>query len=262
MKIYLAGKMDAKHGAWRDGIIDTAYDRVAGHTRPRWELVLPGEFYDSEAPSAFVWPRQANTWVLGLHDFVGPYRSTFRKDWDPKYGGYFHGTPCSGQHGMADQDEHRAPVVANCIDAIQRADLVFAYLNSPDCFGTLAEIGMARAMGKFTYLAIDESAMWDWDDYWFLEGIVSAFGRSWNIWRGETPKSEKDRLRGYMQDALVKWTGRPEKSSPVALVQRDETEPYIRALQEAANSFSQIGRWSSDPRVRNEAQRMLKRIAG
>ena len=34
------------------------------------------------------------------------------------------------------------------------------------------------------------------------------------------------------------------------------------ALSESANAFAQIARWSSDPRVRAEAERMLRRIAG
>ncbi len=37
-------------------------------------------------------------------------------------------------------------VVANCLSAINRSDLIFAWIDSWDCFGTLAEIGYASAL--------------------------------------------------------------------------------------------------------------------
>ena len=91
-----------------------------------------------------------------------------------------------------------------------------------------------------------------WDDAYL------AARHEWDIRRG----AENSRIRGVVRDAILLWTARPEKPSPVALVQHDEAEPYIRALQEAANSLAQIARWSADPRVRNEAQRMHRRLTG
>jgi nucleoside 2-deoxyribosyltransferase len=40
--------------------------------------------------------------------------------------------------------------------AIQRADLVFAWIDSPDCYGTILEIGYARAMNKVVVVAFSE----------------------------------------------------------------------------------------------------------
>jgi hypothetical protein len=48
----------------------------------------------------------------------------------------------------------------------------------------------------------------------------------------------------------------------VELVSQDDSRRLLAGLHEAANAFAQIGQWSADPRVRNEAQRMLRRIAG
>lgn len=42
----------------------------------------------------------------------------------------------------------RGKVHGLCGERIRRANRVFAFINEPDCFGTLAEVGMANAMGK------------------------------------------------------------------------------------------------------------------
>jgi hypothetical protein len=42
--------------------------------------------------------------------------------------------------------------VNNCFDQIRNCDAFYAYLDSPDCFGTICEIGAARMAGKPIYL--------------------------------------------------------------------------------------------------------------
>jgi hypothetical protein len=266
MRIYLAGKMDATHGAWRDEIIGTRY--VAGVQRnfPAWELARKiTRDYDLDELEVQPWPKAPNTAVLGIHEYVGPYRWTFAPI-EPmaKHLGYFHGSEGYGNHGYDMSDARgRRLIVSECEAAISRADLVFAYLNSPDCFGTLAEIGMAKAQGKFVYVAIEHTAEWEGTDYWFIEELADAYqsGRL-DEDEGFGPDFKGDRIRGIFKDAIVAWTARALRPAPLALVKEDESERLLYALREAAQSFSQIGRWSSDPRVRDEAQRMLRRIAG
>lgn len=269
MRVYLAGKMDAEHGSWRDAIIGDRYVLGAQRRFPVWELAKKiGSDYDLDELEVLPWPKNPNTYVLGMHEYVGPYRWTFAPVApQTKHLGYFHGSEGYGNHGydMSD-DRGRRLIVSECITAIERADLVFAYLNSPDCFGTLVEIGMAKALGKFIYIAIDHDASWDGTDYWFTEEIANGYRTVLSM--GEDERAvlggdfEADRIRDVFKDAIVHWTAHPAAPPALSLVQHDETEPYRRALQEAANSLAQIARWSSDPRVRNEAQRMLKRIAG
>jgi hypothetical protein len=241
MRVYLAGKMDSKHGAWRDEIIGSAYHAASRKTLPRW--ILPHAVdanYDLDDLSVPPWPWTENAFVLGIHEYVGPYRWIFAPvEPQNKHLGYF-----------------RRRIVEECSQAIGRADLVFAYLNSPDCFGTLVEIGMAKALGKFVYVAIEQDAEWDGTDYWFVQEMSDA-GR---FLLGAHFVGQ--RLVGVFKDAIVAWTGRAPKLAPVELVRQDDSQRLLGALSEAANSFAQIGRWSADPRVRNEAQRMLKRIAG
>lgn len=266
MKVYLAGKMDATHGAWRDGIIGKRYVPGAQRSFPSWELARKIDSdYDLDDLEVLPWPKVPNTHVLGMHEYVGPYRWTFAPV-EPmnKHLGYFHGSEGYGNHGydMSD-DRGRRRIVEECTDAIGRSDLVFVYLNSPDCFGTLAEIGMAKAMGKFVYVAIEHAAEWEGTDYWFIEEMADAYCHLMSMDDdGRAAECPGDRIRSIFKDAIVAWTARDERPAPVALVRQDDSERLLYALREAAQSFSQISRWSADPRVRDEAHRMLKRIAG
>jgi hypothetical protein len=44
-------------------------------------------------------------------------------------------------------------VLANCCNAIKRSDLVFAWIDANDCYGTVAELGYAKALGKEVWIA-------------------------------------------------------------------------------------------------------------
>lgn len=293
MRVYLAGKIGKQYGAWRDAILPTRHDPEMGEDVPVWVLLSDAddpEWGNRHYRCSVPWPRAENRHVLGSHEYVGPYRTDLRGSWDWKHYGEFHGSKVAGQHGASSGAEDGL-IVEECRQAIARSDLVFAYINRPDCFGTLVELGYAKALGIFTALAIEVGAEWDESDYWFVAHLVDAvIGAGKPIEVGEEPRPtgiingvtyrlnemeqaawadwydrkilERQRIRGALKDAIVAWAARHEKAAPIALVPQDQTEPYIRALQEAANSLSQIARWSSDPRVRNEAQRMLKRIAG
>jgi hypothetical protein len=263
MKVYLAGKMDAEHGAWRDAILGTAYHYELKRYVPRWEAVATlGEDYEYEddldvglGPNS--WPTTPNRHVLGLHEYVGPYRRTFAPvEPDSKHSGYFHGFTGKGEHGVM-TDEQRERVVRLCRYAIGQVDFVFAYLNSPDCFGTLAEIGYALALSKYVAVVVAEEATWDFGDYWFIDELVASFEYDAPEGRREG-ESEGERARQYFMGALVQWTGATRITPAMASVPSGTSS----VAREAAQSFSQIARWSADPRVRDEAQRMLRRITG
>jgi hypothetical protein len=286
MRIYLAGKMDREHGAWRDAILPSRYDAVLKDQAPGWVLISDadnpawgGRDYRCSMP----WPVQPNRHVLNLHEYVGPYRTDLAGSWEWKHYGEFHGSKVIGQHGSSNGEEDGL-IVQECSKAISRADLLFAYINRPDCFGTLVEIGMAKASGVFTVVAVEDDAEWDWSDYWFTVAAADAVihppaaveigpeppmapGIRWHTaddadWLGwsERKAAERTRVQGMLRDAIVLWTARPER--PVQALSVVPAPATHAAFQEVARSFSQIARWSSDPRVRNEAERMLKRIAG
>ncbi len=123
MKVYLAGKIT--RDPWRSGILGGA------------QIIDPGAWrWDGRWP---VLPRV----VLGTHDYVGPY-----------YCGDSNHGPMKTNHAAPPiHDEHdsaqmaRPEIVRLCLEALSRADLLFVWLDSLDAFGTLVEIGFARAHG-------------------------------------------------------------------------------------------------------------------
>lgn len=256
MNIYLAGKMD-ENGAWRDALLGTEYDYDAKRVYPSWELIRWNEEM-SEAPYP-EWPLEPNTAVLGLHNYVGPYRVTWLNEPSRTANtGYFHGSSWNGQHGQMDHG-HRQAIAVECSTAIQRADLVFAVLNRPDCFATLVEIGMASALGKFVYVLVHDDAVWSYDDYWFIDELPNVHIGS----IGDHQPTISKWVHDGMLDAVLQWTARPEPTKPLSIVRAEQwKDEYTAVTRESLHAFNQIAKWSSDPRVRSEAQRMIKKIAG
>jgi very-short-patch-repair endonuclease len=109
--------------------------------------------------------------VLGLADYVGPYFVSC--DHGCSHGNKTHATVgCSndwhGPHAFHGHGRYEARmfVMSESLRAIDSADLIFAYLNSPDCYGTLYELGYARARGiriELVHNLSPEIA----DDMWF-----------------------------------------------------------------------------------------------
>lgn len=103
----------------------------------------------------------------GYHTYVGPYPLM----------GRCHGNavPCTHAalytSGFIDEDEVYQPfsdvnevwsdfdpqfVVDRCFSGIDRCDVLFAWIDTLDCYGTLAEIGYAKGKGKQIFLGISE----------------------------------------------------------------------------------------------------------
>jgi hypothetical protein len=45
--------------------------------------------------------------------------------------------------------------------------MLFAYIDTTDCYGTLVEIGMAHAMGKPIYITFAHKLLLEIREYWF-----------------------------------------------------------------------------------------------
>lgn len=141
MKIYLAGKISSKD--WRATILGSP------PIAPEWSA-YEARFGDLR------WPVLRNA-INGRHDYVGPFFLTGRKaDHISVHGPDSHGVgayPDWARHRPGAYEVERAVVTALCFDAIDRADLVFAWLNDATAFGTLVEIGYARALKKQLVIA-------------------------------------------------------------------------------------------------------------
>lgn len=155
-RIYLAGKI--ARGDWRHEVVSGL--RRAGRD-------------GGEKP----WPTLRAA-ILGRFDYVGPFFISC------DHGG-FHGP---GSHGVGANPETgdsegccdmalltATDVVQRCVDAIDRADLFYAWLDDVTAFGTLAEIGHATGVGTCCIVVATPEGYAHEDEFWFalhLPGVL------------------------------------------------------------------------------------------
>lgn len=145
--IYMAGKISRDD--WRSFYVDTIWE---------WEQL-------------YCWPVSQKA-ICGL-DYTGPYFAS-------EGHGATHGV---STHGLGlgncrmDHDPRtvagRTKVKDLCLRAIQKADLFFAWIDSEDCYGTIAEIGYAKGIGKPVWIAAQGG--W-WSDLWFVYELADRWG--------------------------------------------------------------------------------------
>ena len=135
-QVYLAGKV-TKNG-WREPIC-----------HPRG--VISAEADNAEL---YRWPLTASL-VLGVL-ITGPYGVSCDH-------GCFHGR---NTHGFGEStccigtgDIQQQGVFTACMDAIRRSSSVFAWIDAKDCYGTLIELGYAKALSKYIYVAVAPAVM-------------------------------------------------------------------------------------------------------
>lgn len=137
--IYLAGKITK--GDWRQDAVTGLLEAWGGNS---WEG-RPWNVRDTR------WPVVPGG-VLDTFDYTGPYfvytcsHTAGGCDQDEHRGGSF----CEGDIG------HRMSTVNRCMDAIDRSDVIFAWLDDKTAYGTLTEIGYAKGRGKRIVVASPE----------------------------------------------------------------------------------------------------------
>lgn len=67
-----------------------------------------------------------------------------------------------------------------CKEQIDKADIVFAYIDCDDCYGTLAEIGYAHAKGKDIVIVFGKNA--PKDEMWFASKMQQRTGAVSDEW--------------------------------------------------------------------------------
>jgi hypothetical protein len=148
--VYLAGKMGT---AWRDSLM-----REDIRMRGGWSNELRGIMghIGTGEPGDYTW-RTVDDCVEVPEgrsiDFTGPY-------WVPALGGHdwaervAEDAPCTHAAGW---NRNAIRLTWECKDAIRKADLIFAWIDSADAYGTLVEIGMAISAnpGKVVVVAVD-----------------------------------------------------------------------------------------------------------
>ena len=180
--VYLAGKISKND--WRLKIAgrrfrDYGYDRKIGAVGYTWtdyevndEMSITGPFFISCDHGCY---HGNNSHGVGLNRFMhDPFG---RKD------GWF------GCCGDGEEPPFTEQEVLNiCKLQIDRADIVFAYIDCLDCFGTLAEIGYAHAKEKTIFIVfknkeirkqmwfIDRMQQWDQNKIsyvWIEDNLLS-----------------------------------------------------------------------------------------
>ena len=254
MRIYLAGKMD-ELGNWRDSLLDappgTAGKPWHAPTRGGWDYP-----WNDDNP-AVAWPQGPNTLVLGTHDYTGPYRCEL-VDGDSGSTGVLHGNEGRGQHGSMESMADRRQIFTLCEMAIRRCDLFFAYVNDFDSFGTFAEIGIACALNKHVVVIEHEDAIGtdryheneNDTDLWFV-GACAHRHILYKPTRQDGAGYEGFFLRTILLEEISRCS--------VHVAQAERRKTVNRQIwEQATDSFQQIIRWTSDPRVRDEARRMIR----
>ena len=200
MKVFLSGKVDEHSGKWRDLLLDEKW--VDGQPRPQWELVHDtDDLFDKPFAN---WPLLKGV-IMRSHDYVGPYRQTIPDEGSNKNFGYFHGIDSRGSHGQMNMDDQQR-VVAACMAAIDKCDMLFAFLNTMDCYGTISEIGYARAKGKFIAVVVRGETFGD--DMWF-PSLMADF--IFNANREDL--TEKEALERAFLEAVSSFVARPTRLS-------------------------------------------------
>lgn len=142
--IYLAGKITA----WSKGCEDWRFDIVPSLTyavERGWlnELLSPPDEWHYLPQAIFGRFHYVGPFFTDLEDFAcghGAGLTAFPHGLNPEESRWW-------KHG-ADTPIVRRMVTQLCLKAIRRADLVFAWIDTPDCYGTLFELGYAKALGK------------------------------------------------------------------------------------------------------------------
>lgn len=164
--IYLAGKISKND--WRGPIIQDA--------------TYAGFSLSHKRALSRDWPVEENA-ILEKYNYVGPYFVSCDH-------GCYHG---NNQHGIGIEKvcyeeenyveaevppqaittewQRRQKVADLCLHAIDKADLVFAWLPDTTAHGTLVEIGYAKAKGKQVWIA-SPTFLWD---LWFAYEMADNF---------------------------------------------------------------------------------------
>lgn len=179
--IYLAGSMGANHAegwtgedpsVWRTTIVDSN------------DLL---DYFHFHPLSMEDLPVRLNAIRFGeeSHHYAGPYHFDAQSGhvcWENNTHGF------NDRTGVIDDDApdalpchgRKRHIVGLCFRAIARADIVFAWIDRDDCYGTITELGYAAALGKRIWIASPKL----FPDMWFpfhtaeyaWEGVPEAAG--------------------------------------------------------------------------------------
>lgn len=157
--VYLAGKITGSH--WRDKILDGWSQENHGVVGEfcgdlsRWRTIESAVTVDGHASIGYSGPYWSPMGDSGGHGSIGGGS------------GGIHdcgvGSVCPDTHGTLIRSDPE-DVYGNIMNSLRRSDLVFAWIDSLDCYGTIYEVAASIAMGKVVVVAMptrfNERELW------------------------------------------------------------------------------------------------------
>lgn len=140
MRFYFAGKISRR--GWRNTIIQESLEQVNPYT-------------DNTILRESV--------IFGVHDYTGPYFVKEAGHGFEQYEGNMHGRIDPGDQDIIGHGFDRANVLESCFEGIRACDVVFAWIDCFDAYGTLVELGFAYATRKQIWIASPRPLQ----DMWF-----------------------------------------------------------------------------------------------
>lgn len=169
-RLYLAGKFTGGSGKntpddWREGLVFLKRHFYGSHQ----DLPLSG-WEDSYCGFSYTGPFPVDL-ASGHAAYVGHFEDFSFEDRPSLY--YDDRRPSKNEvvrsaHVRFDND--RIGVMQKCLAQIDSADVVFAWIESHDCYGTLAEIGYAKAKGKQVVVGVNEDLAGG--ELWFAQSMA------------------------------------------------------------------------------------------
>lgn len=180
-------------------------------------------------------PLYADGWEYGGPFFIGCDHGGFHGPGSHGRGGGLEEIPCCAIAG-----ERRALILARCFHWLTHSDAVFAWIDKADCHGTLVELGYAHASGipSCVLFARRELA----EEVWFASTLATHAQIARTASEGWT--------------AFCRWWATPPSRNGHAGWK--VLAPGLAVS--VSRSLADIARWTSDPRARTEAQRMLAHL--
>lgn len=148
---YLAGKISKND--WRHEIVNGLRGSVYEPMQENWPI-LPGA-------------------IRGWADYTGPYALSC--DHGCYHAAGDHGVSIGDNEGCSGPSIPRDRLVSLCLNAIKAADIVFAWVEEDDCYGTLCEVGYAAGHGVKVVTASRDPSLYpfqEWhEDMWFVRHL-------------------------------------------------------------------------------------------
>lgn len=182
-KIYLAGKISQND--WRQTFFKDRWD--LRNAEPPIDKMIDEGIIKHKGDLIAYPESKYSIFTKYDHQYTGPYFLSCDH-------GCYHGPSTHALAGPGcgyDEGWTRKNIMKKCNEWICAADIIFAWIDSKDCFGTLAEIGYAHAKNKEIWIVYSENIFelkLEWPtniipedhDMWFIDQMADKVAISPN----------------------------------------------------------------------------------